>query len=89
MYDNLKLIEVSWKAFFIVYLIFCMFMVLGSFIFSKYFAVSTKFLITGNVWFFVVESLTLLTVFMYAVKQEEICDIRTLADLTNRMNQKS
>lgn len=63
-------------------------MAFGSYIFSVYFKVTTKYLVMANLIFFVVESLTLLTIFFFAVKQEEVRDTRTLSDLTNRINKK-
>lgn len=49
---------------------------------------STRYLICANIAFFVVESLVLFYIFVYAVKQEEVRDTRTLAALTNRIAKK-
>jgi len=64
-------------------------MVFGSYIFGKYFSVSLRYLVVANLIFFVTESLVLLTIFVYAVKQEEVTDTRTLAKLTNSITRKA
>jgi len=61
-------------------------MIFGSYIFSQYFKVSNTYLVWANIIFFAVETLTLLTVYYLAIKQEEVTDTRTLAYLTNSIN---
>jgi hypothetical protein len=88
-YDELKSVEVPWGAFVVMYVLFLIFMAIGSYIFSIYFKVSTRYLIVANILFFVIESLVLFTIFIYAVRQEEVTDTRTIAMLTNRIGKKS
>jgi len=88
-YDQLKAIEVPWKAFVGAYVVFLIFMAIGSYIFSAYFAVSTSYLVWANILFFFIQSAVLITIFLFAVKQEEVTDTRTLAALTNSINKKS
>lgn len=64
-------------------------MAIGSYIFSIYFKVSTTYLIWANILFFVIESLVLFTIFIYAVRQEEVTDTRTIAMLINSIAKKS
>jgi len=71
-----------------MYVIFLLFMAFGSYIFSAYFAVTTRYLVCANIMFFVVESCVLLFIFLYAVKQEEVTDTRTLARLVNSIANK-
>jgi len=64
-------------------------MAFGSYMFSTYFAVSTRYLVWANICFFFIQSAVLITIFLFAVKQEEVTDTRTLAALTNSINRKS
>lgn len=62
---------------------------IGSYVFQAHFKVSVRYIVWANIIFFVAESLTLLIIFYFAVKQEEVTDTRTLATLTNSIHKKS
>ena len=84
----MKTIDVPWNMFVIMYVCFLLFMAFGSYIFANYFAVTVKYLVMANILFFVAESCVLLMIFLYAVKQEEVTDTRTLARLVNSIANK-
>lgn len=75
--------------FVIMYIMFLICMGIGSYVFQAHFKVSIRYIVWANLIFFVAESLTLLIIFYFAVKQEEVTDTRTLATLTNSIHKKS
>lgn len=71
-YDRLKAIDVQWWWFVIIYAIFMVSMAIGAVVSHRTFKVSGHFLVWSGIIFFLVESVVLIVIFFFAVKQEEV-----------------